>query len=99
MQKPLKKIVSASNKIVDLVQARLKKEVNALAKSKVISTKEAKQLLKAAAKEAQREKKRVQAFIKAELKRELKRAKPKIKKAVAKKRKQFESYRKKRKRR
>ena len=99
MQKPLKKIISASNKIVDLVQAKLRKEVKALAKSGVINTKEARQLLKAAAKEAQRERKRVQAFIKAELKRELKKAKPKIKKAVAKKRKQFESYRQKRKRR
>jgi hypothetical protein len=96
MAKRISKVVRLAEKLAAKAGQRVRKELGALAKSGIISKKEAKQILKAAAREAAREEKRVRAFIISELKRELKKAKPVIKKTLAKKRKQFESYRKKR---
>ena len=94
----LRTVLKLAEKVAAAAEQRIKKELNALVKSGIVSRKEAKHMLTVAVREAKREKQRVKKFITAELKRELKRAKPLIKKAVAKKRKQFEQYRKKRKR-
>jgi len=94
----LDKILKAAEKVADIAEKRIRMELGALAKSGIISKKDAKQLISAAAKEARQEKERVRKFIETELKRELKKAKPLIKKALAKKKKQFLQYRKKRKR-
>ena len=86
-----------AEKMMPTVARRTRKELDALARSGFISKKEAKQILAAAMKEAKREEKRMRAFIAAEMKREIKKAKPLIKKTLAKKKKQFEKYRKMRK--
>jgi hypothetical protein len=96
MAKRISKAVKLAEKLAAKAGQRVRKELGALAKSGIISKTEAKQILKAAAREAAREEKRIRAFIIAELKRELRKAKPVIKRTLAKKRKQFESYRKRR---
>lgn len=98
MKPHLKKLLKVAEKIAGVVEKRMKHELDALVKSKIISPTESRHILKAAIAEAKRERARVKAFVAAELKRELKKAKPFIKKALAKKKKQFEAYRKKRKR-
>jgi Asp-tRNA(Asn)/Glu-tRNA(Gln) amidotransferase B subunit len=98
MGKNLDKVLRIAEKVSEIAEVRIRKELNALAKSGLVSRKEAKQLLKAALKEAEKERHRVRKFIEAELKRELRKAKPLVKKALAKKKKQFSEYRKKRKR-
>ncbi len=97
MGKNINRILKVAEKVTALAQQRIRKELRALAKSGVISTKEARQLLKVAVKEAAQEQTRVRRFIAAELKRELAKAKPVIRKALAHKKKQFASYRKARK--
>lgn len=97
MGKNLNRALKLAEKIVGMTEHRVRRELDALAKSGIISTKDAKQILKAAVKEAKKEQQRVRAFITAELKRELAKAKPVIKNALAKKKKQFAAYRKKRK--
>ncbi len=96
MGKSLDKVLKIAEKVSEVAEARIRNELNALAKSGLVSRKEARQLLKAALKEAKKEKQRIRQFIEAELKRELRKAKPLIKKALAKKKKQFEAYRKRR---
>ncbi|MEM4240042.1 MAG: hypothetical protein QXM31_01920 [Candidatus Woesearchaeota archaeon] len=98
MRKDIDKIVVLAAKIAGLAEKKVRKELSRLQKSRLVSRKEARQLLKAALKEAEQERHRVKKFIEAELKRELRKAKPLIKKALAKKKKQFLSYRKKRRR-
>lgn len=98
MGKHLHQIVKLAEKMAKVAEQRLRKEMTALAKSGVLSRAEAKKLLAGAIREAEREEKRIRKFITSELKRELRKAKPAIKKAVARKKKQFESYRKTRKR-
>jgi hypothetical protein len=97
MAKRISKVVKLAEKLAAKAEKRMRTELGALAKSGIISRGEAKQILKAAAREAAREEKRIRAFIISELKRELKKAKPAIKKTLARKKKQFESYRKRRK--
>ena len=99
MAKKLSQALKLAEKIASFTKQRIKKELDALAKSGIISRKEARQMLKTAAAEARREEKRIRTFITNELKRELKKAKPAIKRALAKKKKQFESYRKRRRKR
>lgn len=99
MGKNLNRILKMADKASKVAEQRIRKELGALVKSKVISTKESRQLLRAAMKAANQERKRVQAFIKKEFAREYKKAKPAVKKTLAAKKKQFASYRKKRKRR
>jgi hypothetical protein len=94
----LDKILRAAEKVADIAEKRIRMELGALAKSGLMSREDARKLLKIAVKEAKHEKERVRKFIETELKRELKKAKPLIKKALAKKKKQFLQYRKKRKR-
>ena len=98
MRKSLKALLTLTEKATSFAEKRVRKELGALTKSGLISKKDAKHALKLAAKEAKREQHRIRKFIEAELKRELKKAKPLIRKALAKKRKQFEQYRKRRKR-
>ncbi len=98
MGKTIDKAVELAGKIAELAEKKARKELNALAKSGLISRKDAKAVLKLAMKEAEAEKRRIRRFVEAELKRELKKAKPLIKKALAKKKKQFLNYGKKRKR-
>jgi Asp-tRNA(Asn)/Glu-tRNA(Gln) amidotransferase B subunit len=93
MGKTIDKAVELAGKIAELAEKRARKELDALAKSGLISRKDAKQALKLAMKEAEAEKRRIRKFVEAELKRELKKAKPLIKKALAKKKKQFLKYR------
>lgn len=83
-----------AEKMMPAVAKRTRKEMDTLAKSGFISKKEARQILKAAMAEAKREEKRMRAFITAELKREAKKAKPIIRKALAKKKRQFARYKK-----
>jgi len=97
MKQNLKQLLKLAEKVAAAVEKKVKKEVDVLARSGIISKKEGKRLLNAVLREAQAERKRVQTFIAAELKRELAKAKPKIKQLLAKKKKQFESYRKRRK--
>jgi hypothetical protein len=94
----LEKVLKVVAKTAIFAEQRMKKELDALAKSGLISKKDAKQALKLAVKEAKSERERFRKFIEAELKRELRKAKPLVKKALAKKKKQFLAYRKKRKR-
>lgn len=98
MGKYTHQIIKLAEKMAKVAEQRLRKEMTALAKSGVLSRAEAKKLLAGAIREAEREEKRIRKFITSELKRELRKAKPAIKKAVARKKKQFESYRKARKR-
>jgi hypothetical protein len=98
MGKHTHQVIKIAEKMAKVAEQRLRKEMTALAKSGVLSRTEAKKLLAGAIREAEREEKRIRKFITSELKRELAKAKPAITKAVAKKRKQFESYRKTRKR-
>lgn len=98
MKQNLNRILRFAEKAAHAVETCVKKEVETLAKSGMISKTEGKQLVSAALREARRERKRVQAFITKELKRELAKAQPKVKQLLAKKKKQFASYRKKRKR-
>jgi hypothetical protein len=97
MGKNLDRMLRLAERIADIAERRIKKELDALVRSKVISTMEARQLLRAAVREARQEQHRVRKFVAAELKRELARARPVVQKALAKKRKQFASYRKRRK--
>jgi len=97
--KNLDRILRLAEKVTAVAEQQIRKELDKLVKSRIISTGEARSLLKAAVKEARAEQKRVRQFVMSELKRELAKAKPVIKKAIAKKRKQFESYRKKRRKR
>lgn len=92
----LEKILRIAAKTAIFAEQRMKKELDALVKSGLISRKDARDALKLAVKEAKSERERFRKFIEAELKRELRKAKPLIKKALAKKKKQFISYRKKR---
>jgi polyhydroxyalkanoate synthesis regulator phasin len=96
MKQNLKQLLKLAEKVTSAVENRVKKEADALVKSGIISRTDGKKLLSAALREAQAERKRVQAFIKQELRRELAKAKPKVKQILAKKKKQFESYRKRR---
>jgi hypothetical protein len=96
MRKEMKTALKKVDKITNYVKKRLNNELSALAKSGIISKREAKQMLRAAAKEAEKESRRVAEFITQELRRELKKAKPAIKKTLAIKRKQFEKYKKQR---
>lgn len=98
MGKHTHQVIKLAEKMAKVAEQRLRKEMTALAKSGVLSRAEAKKLLAGAIREAEREEKRIRKFITSELKRELRKAKPAIKKAVARKKKQFESYRKTRKR-
>jgi hypothetical protein len=98
MGKNLNRVLKIAERVTAIAEQRIRKELGAMVKSRIISASEARSLLKAAVKEARAEQTRVRQFVMAELKRELAKAKPMIKKAVSKKRKQFESYRKKRKR-
>ncbi len=91
--KSIKALLTLTEKATAFAEKRVRKELDALAKSGLISRKEARAALKLAAREAKREQKRIRTFIKAELKRELRKAKPLIKKALARKKKQFERYR------
>lgn len=96
MGKTLTSVLKLAEKVAKVTEQRVKKELATLAKSGLLSKTEAKQLLKSAGREAEREEKRIRKFIVAELKRELRKAKPAIKKALARKKKQFEKYRKRR---
>jgi polyhydroxyalkanoate synthesis regulator phasin len=97
MKQNLKQLLKLAEKVTSAVESRVKKEADALVKSGIISRTDGKKLLNAALREAQAERKRVQSFITAELRRELAKAKPKVRQILAKKKKQFESYRKRRK--
>jgi hypothetical protein len=66
--------------------------LGALEKSGLINAKEAKQVLRIAAKEAGQEAIRIGRFVSGEIKKELKKAKPVVKKAIARKKQQFASY-------
>jgi len=96
MNRKLKRIIQAAARIAEFAEAKAKKELYYLRKSGLVSRKEAKALLNAVLREAEQEKRRIKKFIEAELKRELRKAKPLVKKALAKKKKQFEAYRKRR---
>lgn len=98
MKKHLKALLALTEKATAFAEKRVRKELNTLAKSGLISRKDARAALKLAAREAKQEQQRIRKFIVTELKREFTRAKPLIKKALAKKRKQFEDYRARRKR-
>ncbi len=97
MKPHLKNLLKAAEKIASTVEKRMRHELELLVKSNVMSPIEARHILRAAIAEAKRERSRVKEFVKAELKRELRKAKPLIKKALAKKKKQFAAYRRKRK--
>ena len=96
MGKNINRILKLANKVSKAAEQKIKKEINALVKSGLLTRPEARRLATSAIREANKERKRVQAFIKKELKKELSKAKPKIKKALARKKKQFASYKKKR---
>jgi hypothetical protein len=83
-----------AEKMMPSVAQRTRKELDALARSGFLSKKEAKQILKVAMAEAKREEKRMRKFIIAELKRETRKAKPAIKRTLARKKKQFERFKK-----
>lgn len=94
----LERVLKLSAKAALIAEQRMRKELGALAKSGLMSREDARKLLKIAVKEAKHERHRIRKFIESELKRELRKAKPMIRKALAKKKKQFMQYRKKRKR-
>ncbi len=93
MKKNLNALLKLTEKATSFAEQRVRKELGALAKSGLISRKDARAALKLAAREAKQEQQRIRKFIIAELKREFTKAKPLIKKVLAKKRKQFEQYR------
>ncbi len=87
MFKTAKKLVSLGVKAARITQKEIAKEVNEMAKSGVISRKEAKELVSRITAEANLERQRLQNFVRQEVKKEMKKAKPLIAEAKQRARK------------
>jgi len=82
MAKRVRRAVKFGARIAAAAKNKLESKVKLLVKSRIITKKEAKNLMKAIVSEIRAEKARIKQFAKQELRRGLKKAKPLIKKAA-----------------